>query len=148
MTSLQFGGWHLEVDVEGTRREYLELASGGCEKCGCSRCRNFAQIRGEAYPEAFKAMLTTLGVDWRKESEVEGLDRPDHVLYVGWFHLLGRIVEGPRNPPMGEPIGNGVVYWFSSEFAPGPPSLLDGITVQFSGVRGRWVLAGPLGGFG
>src|SRR5207245_428143 len=43
---------------------------GKMTSCGCDNCNNFAQVRDQVYPPEVLTIFDSLGIDFRKESEV------------------------------------------------------------------------------
>ena len=68
----------------------------------------FAKVRDQAYPPEVLKTFDSLGIDFRKESEVHYYGRTPAGLhtYRGWFYLVGSIEQGPDSwfhPPSGKP---------------------------------------------
>ncbi len=94
METIQRGDQLIRYDKTRTMRAYAALLHGGCEDCGCSSCLNFAAQRDKAYPEEFRALLASLGIDPSKEGEVyECGPAGDLYLYGGWFYFSGNVLE-------------------------------------------------------
>lgn len=96
--SLEFAGWRLAIDPAATAELYARLDEGGCERCGCDACFNFADARHLVYTTDWLDLLEWLGIDPLLESEVvyrHRVRRGAHV-YSGWFHFVGAIEAGPR----------------------------------------------------
>jgi hypothetical protein len=105
---IAFGPWTLCAYVESTRRCYRKIKESGSDRCWCDNCKNFAQVRGQAYPPELLTVFDSLGVDFQKESEVHYYGRTPAGLhtYRGWFYLVGSIEHGPESwhhPPNGKP---------------------------------------------
>ncbi len=96
---LEFGGWTLWSDPAATEEIYARVDLGGCERCGCDACFNFAQARHLCFDTDWIDLLEWLGIDPLLESEVvcRGRGHDDLYLYSGWYHLVGRIESGPRD---------------------------------------------------
>lgn len=87
--------WVLQVDREATLQAYAATAAAGSDECKCAYCRNFAAAREQVYPAEFLALLTRLGIDYRKDAEVWEVS-PDNSrmrFYSGLFHFIGSIVS-------------------------------------------------------
>jgi hypothetical protein len=96
MATIQFMGWSLDVDCDGTHRAHGSRKSGGPEECGCLHCRNFAAARQTTYPLAFRQLLSQLGIPIDRESEVWHYCEVEHGLhsYGGCFHFIGQLASG------------------------------------------------------
>ena len=96
METIKFGRWIVEVDASTTRLCYERILSGSPEGCTCDPCRNFAARRGNIYPHRVKELLGQLGIDWHKEAEICHYGRLSEGIhfYSGWFHFVGRVLEG------------------------------------------------------
>ena len=107
-TLVIFGPWRVRAYIETTRRRYRSITESGSERCQCDNCENFAQVRDQAYPPEVLAFLDSVGIDFRKESEVHYYGRTAAGLhtYRGWFYFSGLIEQGPESwhyPPDGKP---------------------------------------------
>lgn len=93
MEAVKFRRWTVYADVIATREAFSLVQKGGSEECSCAYCRNFLAIRHQVYPAEILALFEQLGVDSRKEVEVEYLTRLDSGLhlYNGWLHLVGHL---------------------------------------------------------
>jgi hypothetical protein len=91
---LDAGRWRLECDPGLTATGYASLPIGS--NCDCAGCRNFTAAMGHAFPEAFRAIAQQLGVELSKPAELTPNGREPSGLHVvgGWFHLVGRILDG------------------------------------------------------
>ena len=93
----KFHGWTVEVDVDATRRAYATGSPGASVECGCDECANFIAAReaGYVYPVAVAKLLSDMGVDLSRESEVflEGPAGRGAVVYGGWFNVAGELVH-------------------------------------------------------
>lgn len=97
---LQVLDWRMQVDPEATRQAHESMPQGGAESCGCLYCRNFIASRDRAYPPEALDLFHSLGVRSDRETEIGAPLRLAEGcwLYGGWFHFVGRIVEGPKRP--------------------------------------------------
>jgi hypothetical protein len=93
MTQLHFGPWILRADPDATRRAYERIEQGSAEGCACDPCKNFLMVRDEAYPPDVRTLLESLGIDYRKETEICHYCRlPSGLqLYSGWFYFSGEV---------------------------------------------------------
>src|SRR5260370_23860049 len=81
-----------------TKQCYEQIEEGGTANCGCDNCANFALAREQAYPPELMAVFDSLGIDFRKESEVHHYGRTPAGLhtYRGWFYVIRSIEDGPE----------------------------------------------------
>ena len=95
-TPLAIGSIRCVVDVETTRRIFSRLATGSAERCVCDYCRNFVEVRDLMFPSLLKTALESVGIDWRKESEVVHYGRPHGTnhLYQVWVNFVGSVQNG------------------------------------------------------
>jgi hypothetical protein len=99
MRRVVFHRWTIEVDPEATAAAYSQLAQGAAPECGCMDCRNWIEQRETALPSSFLDLLSSIGIDFQKETEISeyeggGLD-PKLNLYAGEFLFHGRLEGGP-----------------------------------------------------
>ena len=94
MTELTVGDQTIRYDREATAVIYAGLPGGWAEACGCVGCRNLMVQREAVYPPEFRALLESLGIDWRKEGEAVADGPLDNGLvhYGGWFFFVGEMV--------------------------------------------------------
>ncbi len=88
--------WELAADPAATRALYRTIPAGFAARCGCPACRNFDAARPAGYGPEFRALLASLGVDGRKETEVRWvtpLETGLH-LYAGFYACAGEVVGG------------------------------------------------------
>ena len=86
--------WLLEIDKEMTISVYNQLPTTA-EDCPCSYCKNYVAA-STSFPAEFLSLLDDLGVDPSKASEVYEICENENGthLYGGFYHLVGRIVDG------------------------------------------------------
>ncbi len=93
----EYRGWVADVDVEATRKAYAQGTAGASVECGCDECANYIAARdaGYAFPAEVAKLLTRMGVDLRRESEVyvEGSAGRGALVYGGWFNVAGELVS-------------------------------------------------------
>jgi len=120
MNQLRIGDQLIHYDREATVAAYSQIKQGGADLCTCSGCRNFALLRAKAYPDAFRELLNTLGIDAKKEGEAVhyGPREDSSHLYGGWFYFVGNIIEAGE---ASSTAGNGFQYWAGASF-PRPPA--------------------------
>lgn len=93
MKSLIVQDWLVEIDPEQTREYYRQWRTSPCE---CLYCRNYRQACA-TLPQPVEEFLALLGVDLLKGGEVFelGAFEDETHRYGGFYHLCGRILEGP-----------------------------------------------------
>jgi len=87
--------WEFQYDPELTSNAYKEICSVFIWQCNCSSCQNFNVIREEIYPEQFKDLLKSLGINPEKEAEIYHIKKTGFKkhLYGGWFHFAGKFTK-------------------------------------------------------
>lgn len=120
MTELRMGDQLIRFDNDATTAAYAQILNGGADRCSCSGCRNFAKLRAETYPEAFRDLLNTLGIDPTKEGEAVhyGPKETGRHLYGGWFYFVGEVIEAGESSSR---AGDDFRYWTGTSF-PRPPA--------------------------
>ncbi|NTU72046.1 MAG: hypothetical protein HGB10_09550 [Coriobacteriia bacterium] len=102
-----YRGWVADVDVDATRNAYAKGHPGASVECGCDECANFIAARdsGYVYPVAVAKLLTDMGVDLARESEVfvAGSIGRGNVVYGGWFNVAGVLVSDEEGSTEVEP---------------------------------------------
>jgi len=95
VTELRIGDQLIRFDCEATIAAYSQFQECMTDRCGCVECRNFAPQRDTIFTQGFKAFLTDLGIDYRKEAEAcpEGALQDGFLRYGGWFNLSGELVD-------------------------------------------------------
>ena len=96
MKQIKIDSWLIEIDVTKTK-EFYEKHHFISEDCACDYCANYILACDTFSPEV-RDLFHALGIDPRKEGEVsEFMKNEDgtHV-YGAFYHLVGRIIEGPR----------------------------------------------------
>jgi hypothetical protein len=94
MKQVKILDWVIEFDKVSTEAFYAKLLTPS-ESCDCLYCLNFEKAVSNL-PAELVDLLTMLGVDQNKAAEVYELyeiEKGLH-LYGGWYHFVGRIVEG------------------------------------------------------
>lgn len=94
--AVKYRNWIFEVDFDRTIEVYQKTEKGCPESCGCNNCKNFSLNREQIYPTEFKNLLSKLGIDYKKESEIYHMFRAKNGkhFYGGWFHFKGKIIAG------------------------------------------------------
>ena len=97
MTEFVCDGYRLAVDVEATRAYYAAHGETWII-CQCDGCRNFARA-AETLPQAVRDFFETLGLDVEKPGELMYFQgTPSTLSGGGWYHLVGRVLEGDTPP--------------------------------------------------
>lgn len=106
------GPWILEIDREKTR-EFYQQYHLITESCSCHYCANWSLACGSFRQETLD-MFGRLGIDPRKEGEVFTANEKEDgmLLYSGFFHLVGKIIQGPDGEMA---LVNGLPIYFSAE---------------------------------
>lgn len=119
MIELRVGDQLVRFDRDLTIAAYSHVERGDADRCGCLPCRNFALLRGTAYPPDFREFLAALGIDPNKEGEAfhYGPKEGQH-LYGGWFYFVGELAE--KGEQLVE-LEGGFQYFVSTAF-PKPPA--------------------------
>ena len=132
----------IRFDRALTPAVYESISRGDAKRCGCSYCLNFAAQRSSAYPEEFRAILDSLGIDPEKEGEVYELGpEADLRIYGGWLYFAGEVVQGgARNST----IANFEFWFVNASHLPKPPADFGGnvAAVEFI-TKLPWTLASP-----
>ncbi len=103
----KYRGWVADVEVEVTRRAYAQGHQGAAVECGCEECANYIAARdaGYIFPDEVAKLLSDMGVDLSRESEVVVVGRVgrDSIVYSGWFNVAGALVSDSGGPTEVEP---------------------------------------------
>lgn len=67
---MHLGKWEFTCNRQATIQAYARAQAGGTATCSCVWCRNFVLVRDGVYPDAFLALLESLGIDPKKDGEV------------------------------------------------------------------------------
>lgn len=83
--------WLLEVDVDKTKEFY----SKDIAWCDCLYCENFMEASKHINPPIME-VFTALGINPSKPSHLSefGTIEDELRLYIGSYHIVGRLVEG------------------------------------------------------
>ena len=143
MEQMHRGDQIIYYDKQRTIEAYASLRMGACEECGCTYCRNFAAQRDKAYPDDFRLILGSLGIDFTKEGEVYECGPEDDLsLYGGWFYFAGQLIQA------GERLtgaSSGFQYYFvDAKRLPKPPASFGAnvAAIEFY-TKIPWVLSDP-----
>lgn len=115
--------WEFSFDKASTETAYREIEFSSLEMCGCKACRHFLANRKLLYEESFVSVLRELGIDPKKEMEVfcKGNNQLGHLVYQGWFHFAGAVLDISSGHEGSEPnsdfyrISKGVYIRISSK---------------------------------
>src|SRR5215204_3861594 len=93
--------WKYHADRDATILAYGRTERGGADTCDCAGCRNFRAARGDCFTREYIALLGQLGIDPRKDAEVDHNARiaPGRHDYGGWYHFIGTLDE-TGGPPV------------------------------------------------
>jgi hypothetical protein len=92
---VKYRDWVLEVDRQETEAVYQQVEKNGTQSCGCDSCQYFETIADEVFPDEVKALLRNLGVDIKKNFEVNDLgDGVNEYDFEVRFHFKGNLIEG------------------------------------------------------
>lgn len=120
MTDLRIGDQLIHFDRDSTLAAYSGISHGDADRCTCQSCRNFALQRGTVYPESFRDLLNSLGIDWTKEGEaVHYGPKGNGHFYGGWFYFTGELIEKGESCIRS---GEDFKYWIGTSF-PRPPEV-------------------------
>lgn len=99
MHEMKIGPWRVAFDPDATARSYLGVPASGPEACGCQTCRNFLAARPLVYSLDILETFRALGINPEREAEVVDYgpieESPGYRAAGGWFHAVGRVLEGP-----------------------------------------------------
>lgn len=102
---VKIGDTLVEYDAAATREAYAK-DEGGINSCNCEYCANYRLVREKIYPPDFRELLSELGIDYRKEVELDHItdddseDGPSYGQSVsGHYAFIGRVVETKENAP-------------------------------------------------
>lgn len=91
----EYGGWRIKYDADLNRKIYGRISAGWADTCPCSACNNFLKERDNFYPQEFRNILTVLGIDYKKETEV--VDYGYEMPIEGWFNFASVIEQGEQD---------------------------------------------------
>lgn len=91
---LELGSWRIRYDADLNREIFNRIAVGAPEQCGCAGCDKFIAIRDSFYPTNLRDVLATLGIDYRKETEVVTYGEDGKQPLGGWYNFAGVIDAG------------------------------------------------------
>lgn len=113
---IYFGQYYLEIDIHKTKAFYKKLENIS-EGCNCPGCRNFEKAV-EVLPDEIKNFFNSIGIDMKKPAEVyvNTVNADGLLLYGGFFHLCGRILNGESAWVKNDGNENAIVsYWEHSK---------------------------------
>ncbi len=111
-----FGKPKIDVDIAKTR-EFYERPTTPCGFCGCADCRNFEEYAKTA-PAELREWFRALGLNICNPGEVYSLfeEKDGLLMYGGWWHLCGEIIETNRLGKQSENDGYDVTENFKVSF--------------------------------
>ncbi|WP_068672132.1 hypothetical protein [Oceanobacillus sp. Castelsardo] len=91
MKRIKLLNWSLEVDL-GKTKEFYEK---DIELCNCLYCKNYMEAVKHIDPSIIE-VFTTLGINPSKPSHLSEFGEIEDGLrlYIGGYHIVGRLVEG------------------------------------------------------
>ncbi|CEG21329.1 hypothetical protein BN1080_00236 [Planococcus massiliensis] len=112
MKTVEIGLWTVNIDPEKTR-EFYKTHHPITEDCRCRYCENYS-LAAASFPEHVRMHFDRLGIDPQKEGEVfvGDDDGKDMLLYMGFYHAVGELVEGPKQAVAEE---SGLRFHFSEQ---------------------------------
>jgi hypothetical protein len=92
-TTLSLGVWTIEIDHKETSKHF---SNDMPDDCRCTYCQNF-RLHKPFMSEQLIHFFNKLGIDPAKEGEFMEFGRSNNgdIHYGGFYHIVGRIVEGP-----------------------------------------------------
>jgi hypothetical protein len=96
MKEMRIKDWLLNVDVEQTARIYSQFHTFA-ESCGCLYCCNYTEV-AKRFSIELHSFFQSLGIDPIKcAGEIMDFGQLENGLhlYGGWYHLVGKIIDGP-----------------------------------------------------
>lgn len=112
MKTVKIGPWTVKLDTEKTR-DFYKKHHRITEDCSCHHCENYS-LAVDSFPEQMQTHFERLGIDPQKEGEVfvGEDDGKDMLLYMGFYHVVGELVEGPKQAVAEE---DGLRFYFSDQ---------------------------------
>lgn len=91
---IQFGQFSLDIDLDKTKDFYKNMGNVS-DACSCLGCINYEKAV-DTLPKEIISFFTSIGIDMKKITEVYAMTtNPDStVLYGGFYHLCGAILQG------------------------------------------------------
>jgi hypothetical protein len=162
LTKIRVSRWVLGIDLDATRQAFANLAASDVPEtcCDCGDCRNFAAAFPAPFPPEALDLFEQLGMNARYPSEVYRVYQiqPGLHSYGGWFHYIGRLLDGESALVEGfyrldehgnrvwdfEPFGKAFEFRFSTRRLP-EPDVFEGLQIvalEFF-TNAPWVLDEP-----
>ena len=94
MKNIKITEWHIEIDIFRTQDYYTNHSIE--EDCVCASCKNY-RANCKYFSRQLMDFFQSLGVDPSKEGEFMefGPTKDGNVIYMGFYHVVGRIIDGP-----------------------------------------------------
>lgn len=94
MERIHIDGWTIDIDKNKTKRFYDSLKVE--ENCNCNYCKNYI-VNCNDFSENILGFFNMLGIDPKKEGEFMEFESDSNKhLYMGFYHLVGRIINKPN----------------------------------------------------
>lgn len=95
MRRIKLSNWIIDIDAEKTKEYYDSITVE--EGCTCTYCKNYIKAC-ETFSKEVLNFYKMLGIDPQKEGEIMEFETDtDEHLYMGFYHLVGKIVKRPSN---------------------------------------------------
>lgn len=95
MEIVKYLDWVLETDRLKNEALYKKVEVIGTQSCGCEDCQYFDSIRDEFFPEEIKQLFAQLGIDIKRNFNVDGFGGGQMgQSFNGQFHFKGQLLEG------------------------------------------------------
>lgn len=94
LRNIKITDWDLEVDFTRTHEYYSNHNID--DDCKCTSCKNY-RVNCQYFSSQLMEFFQSLGVDPSKEGEFMefGPSKDGNVIYMGFYHLVGKIIDGP-----------------------------------------------------
>lgn len=96
MNTSHFLDWVYTYDLEKTKIAYSKFKN----RCTCNGCTNLFAVFDESnpFPKNIQKLFLTVGIDYK--ALVNGVPHyfdssRSQFLYSGWYHFIGKLVDGP-----------------------------------------------------
>ncbi|QYR19645.1 hypothetical protein KZ483_17290 [Paenibacillus sp. sptzw28] len=92
--TLKFGSWTIEIDHKKTSEYFNHDIPDDCK---CTYCQNY-RLHSAFMSNQLMDFFRELGIEPSKEGEFMefGPNEKGDIHYAGFYHIKGRILEGPR----------------------------------------------------
>lgn len=95
MRRLEFEEWIIDVDTDSTQKYYNDISE--LTECQCIFCESY-RVACKEFMSNVNDFFKSLGINPEREGEFAEftLDSDNH-LYLGFYHIVGKIIKGPTN---------------------------------------------------